>query len=1305
MRALPDPFRSLLGPELALVALLLGGAAPAQQSSPQRNLSKDKVLYCVGYAHLDTQWRWDYPETIGKFLKATLDDNFARFESHPGYVFNFTGTHRYALMKEYYPERWEKLKRYVEEGRWRVAGSSVDECDVNSPAAESIVRQILYGNEFFRTEFGKESRDFMLPDCFGFPASIPSILAHCGILGFSTQKLSWGSAVGVPFGLGVWEGPDGAGVFAGLNPGSYASAIKGRVDRNEAWAKRIQENGERYGVFADFHYYGVGDVGGAPREEDVVNYLASVDQKDSLFHVELASSDQLFRDLSPADKERLPRYKGDLLLTQHSAGSLTSEAAMKRWNRKNECLADTAERASVAAAWLGAAEYPRDLLHRSWIEMLGSQMHDMLPGTALPRAYGFAWNDEIIALNGFAAAFADATAGIARGLDTQVEGVPLVVVNPLAIEREDPVEASVRFAGVAPPSVRVLAPDGADVPVQVLERSEDRMRLLLLPRVGPVSWTVLDVRRADKAPADSAALRVDERSLENEDYRVELDENGDVRSVRDKKDGGRELLSGPARLVLTHEKPQQWPAWNMDWSDRQKPPVGAFEKPVEVKVVEKGPVRVALEIRRTTHDSTAVQTLRLARGTAGRRLEYSTKLDWQAAGVALRASFPVSVANEEATYNLGLGTIRRKTNDAKKYEVPSHEWIDLTDDAGAYGVSILDDCKTGSDKPSERELRLTLLYSPGVGKAYADQHSQDWGRHDVLYALYGHKGDWRDGRTEWQGRRINQPLRVFQATRHAGAVGRSLELLRSSTDQVDVRAIKQAESGDDEVVVRVAELLGREARNVEISLAGAVLAAREVDGQEHPIGPANVREGRLVLDLRPFQPRAFALKLAPPKSAVAPVRGEPVALAFDSDVAGARGQAGDGTFGKEGRTLPAEQLPDRLRFGGIEYALGSTAAGAKNALACRGQSIDLPEGDFDEIRFLAAADETVRASFRVGDREQTTAVPCWTGVVGRWDQRVWEGKSDPDPDSGEGHVVAFEPGFIERAPIAWFCTHRHDREGKDEPYRFSYLFEQRLERPAGARKVVLPDDPRIKIFALCTVRRANGALSPAAPLYDDYSDRGALAVRHVYPPPPEPVHAGRSATGTVATERAETFEKLSKSHPSKTDYADASAGNGVVFHFFDGDGSYSPHPRSGAVDDTLPRLNDGEVAQNEDDTRRSVWYDNEGRFYADLAKATPVAAVRTFSWHRSNRAPQRFSLWGSNAEKLPDPGFQKGEGKDWTLLGVVDTSKLGEGGVHASVVGPKDGAASLGTYRYLLWICEDAGEGTFLTEIDVDAAK
>src|SRR5436190_3053417 len=109
---------------------------PTASSTAQRkhDLSKERVLYCVGYAHLDTQWRWDYRTTIDEYLKATLLDNFDRFEKYPGYSFNFTGAARYGLMKEYYPAEYERLKGYIAQGRWFVSGSSVDEGDVNVPS-------------------------------------------------------------------------------------------------------------------------------------------------------------------------------------------------------------------------------------------------------------------------------------------------------------------------------------------------------------------------------------------------------------------------------------------------------------------------------------------------------------------------------------------------------------------------------------------------------------------------------------------------------------------------------------------------------------------------------------------------------------------------------------------------------------------------------------------------------------------------------------------------------------------------------------------------------------------------------------------------------------------------------------------------------------------------------------------------------------------------------------------------------------------------------------------------------------------
>src|SRR3979490_1281417 len=216
----------------SLVLMLLGAAGA--QTAEKPDLTKQPTLYVVGYAHLDTEWRWEYPQVINEYIRKTMEDNFTLFEKYPHYVFNFSGANRYRFMKEYFPADFARVKKYVDSGRWFPAGSSMEEGDVNTPSAETIVRQILYGNDWFRKEFGKASAEYMLPDCFGFPSSLPSILADSGVKGFSTQKLVWGSSAnaggpesrektpeGTPFNVGVWVGPDGESVLAGLNPGDY----------------------------------------------------------------------------------------------------------------------------------------------------------------------------------------------------------------------------------------------------------------------------------------------------------------------------------------------------------------------------------------------------------------------------------------------------------------------------------------------------------------------------------------------------------------------------------------------------------------------------------------------------------------------------------------------------------------------------------------------------------------------------------------------------------------------------------------------------------------------------------------------------------------------------------------------------------------------------------------------------------------------------------------------------------------------------------------------------------------------------
>src|SRR4029453_8649162 len=185
----------------------------------------------------------------------------------------------------------------------------------------------------------------------------------------------WGSAVGIPFKVGVWEGPDGRSVVAALDPGAYVGEVRDDLSTNNSWLTRVQNNGKLSGLFADYHYYGTGDQGGAPTEQSVQMIEKSIAGEGPL-KVISSHADWLFNAITPDMQAKLPRYKGELLLTQHSAGSISSQAFMKRCNRKNEQLADAAEKAAVAAWWLGA-EYPAKRLEDAWYLVLGSQMHDI----------------------------------------------------------------------------------------------------------------------------------------------------------------------------------------------------------------------------------------------------------------------------------------------------------------------------------------------------------------------------------------------------------------------------------------------------------------------------------------------------------------------------------------------------------------------------------------------------------------------------------------------------------------------------------------------------------------------------------------------------------------------------------------------------------------------------------------------------------------------------------------------------------------------------------------------------------------
>ncbi|HNX48819.1 MAG TPA: glycoside hydrolase family 38 C-terminal domain-containing protein [Thermoanaerobaculaceae bacterium] len=1085
--------RAILAGVLVTVATMAWGADPPRQ------------LYVVATSHLDTQWRWTIQDTIDYFLPATLRDNFALFEKYPGYVFSFEGAFRYQLAKEYYPAEFERLKGYVKDGRWKVAGSWVDAVDTNVPSPESLVRQALYGNGFLRRELGVTSRDVFLPDCFGFGFALPSVAAHCGLTAFSTQKLTWGAAMKIPFDIGLWEGIDGSALVASLNPGDYASEIKGNLTLDPDVYASIDRQKALSGLPVAVRYFGTGDTGIAPLEPSVALLQQSLAGPGPL-KVRSVAPDQLARDLM-ADPDQtalqhLPRYRGELLLTSHGAGCYTSQAAMKRFNRKNERLADAVERAAVTASWLGGLAYPRQTLREAWTRFLWHQFHDDLTGTSIPEAYVFSWNDEAIAGNQLADVLNSAVGTVVRGLDTQGSRTH-VVYNPLSIEREDVVEATVRWNGPVPPSVQVTDQNGGEVPAQRIGTEGDQLRVAFVARVAPVSFTTFTIRNSSRA-APAGELKAGPRSLENASYRVTVNEAGDLASVFDKR-LGRELLAAPAGLQLFEDQPRKWAAWEVEYSALSAPPREVVGGPATIRVVENGPARVALEVVRQAAGSTFTQRLSLAAGAAGDRVEILTDIDWRTKGTLLKAAFPLAAASQTASYDLGLGVVNRETNRPNLYEVPAQQWADLTDASGAFGTAILDDSRYGWDKPDDHTLRLTLVHTPRVIPAWdwiAEQGSNDLGHHRVLIALAGHAGDWRTGHVPEAGDRLNQPLLAWQVPPHPGPLGRSFSLLRLEgpggvQPPVAVRAVKLAEESD-EVIVRLQELAGTPQEGVRLAFARPVVAVREVNGAEEPLGRNGtggalsetarpmlaLRDGVVELAFAPFRPRTLALRLGPPPTSLPPLTTAVFTLPWNLDGISRDEAQRDGSFDGVGQSLAGELLPETVVSGGVPFNTGPQEAGKANVVVCGGQRIPLPQASPNRLYLLAAAIGGDRpATFEVDGKAVTLTVPDWAEPVGQWNSRLVGGELQEEPSR-------IAPAYAKTTPVAWVGTHRHGARGENQAYVFTHLYRLRIDLPPGAKELALPNDEHIRVVAMTAAWYPNDDASPAQSFTDP--PRGTL---------------------------------------------------------------------------------------------------------------------------------------------------------------------------------------------------------------------
>jgi alpha-mannosidase len=1055
---------------MATSSLVAQTAAPAAQ--PKRTLG------VVATAHLDTQWRWTIRNTINEYIPATLHQNFRLFEKYPDYVFSFEGAFRYMLMKEYYPADYERMRKYISTGQWRVTGSWVDAVDVNMPSFESLVRQTLYGNGYYKTEFNRSSRDVFLPDCFGFGYALPSIETYCGLKSFSTQKLSWGSAYGVPFDIGRWQGVDGSWVYAALRPGSYGATIRTDLSRDTLWGPRVEEQGKKSGLYAAYSYFGTGDTGGSPDSESV-DWLSKSMKSDGPVKVKSIGADDLVDIASTVAPEKLPGYNGELVMTRHGVGCYTSQAAMKRWNRQNEQLGDAAERAAVIATQLGGLTYPREALRDTWVRFLWHQFHDDLTGTSIPEAYEFSWNDEILCQNRFAQILENAVEATTPSLDTRTKGMPIVLFNPVAMTRQDIVEVKMPVKDGVAKGVRVVGPDGKDVPAQIGAVSHDSADVQFLATVPSVGYAVYDLRPAGSNSKSASLLTISNRAMENSRYKVALNDNGDVSSIFDKV-VNKELLTSPIQYQLLFNKPKAWPAWEIWYEDIMAKPQAYLGGPAEIKIVENGPARVAWEITRKTEKSVFKTTIRLAANSD--RIEYVNDIDWYERETLLKVAFPLACTNDSVTYDLGLGTIKRGLNRKDLYEVVGQQWADMTSEDNSFGVSVLNDCKYGWDHPDKGTLRLSLIHTPGVYESWmwvGDQKSMDNGHHTFTFAVQGHAGSWQDAGTVAQAARLNQPIYAFNVPSHKGVLGKQYSFLNiAGANAPFVNSIKMAENSG-QISVRVRETSGRLTNGIRISLTKPVATAEQINGVEDKVGDVSHGDGALTFSLTPYQPKSFGLSLKPEvKPEQMRMASQFLALPFNGDGISTDDSKTDGNIDGLGSSLAGEQLPDTLNWCGVPFVFGPKAVGANNIVLCTGQTASFAPGVFKRLYILATAvGGPAKGTFKMGDASRVVWVQDYAEPIAQWNNRMTNGIILEDPDQ-------ISPAYINRQPVAWYASHRHNAAGENEAYKFTYLYLLQFDIPSTATSVTLPANERIKLFAATVVNEPYDDVSPAHPLYD-----------------------------------------------------------------------------------------------------------------------------------------------------------------------------------------------------------------------------
>ena len=655
--------------EVALARKVLGKELSKKGGTPSLKFS------AVGHSHLDLAWLWPIRETKRKAIR-TFATQLEMIERYPDYVYGASQPQQYEWIKQKEPDLYQRIKRAVENGRIEPQGCMWVEPDTNVPCGESLVRQIFYGKQFFKDEFGKEIDTLWLPDIFGFSAALPQLCAKSDVKYLCTIKLSWNWVTKFSYNSFIWKGISDDSVLVHMPPEGDYNSMAFPTNVHKA-VKNYQEKGK---IENALMLYGIGDggAGPAPRHLEALKRMKNLD---GLPPIKQESSGAFFKKLEKQAKE-LETYKGEMYLEAHQ-GTYTSQGYNKKHNKTLENMLHDLEAAYAIEERNNAAIFPQKEVDEIWKEVLLYQFHDILPGSCIKRVY-------------------EETEEAYSRLENAVQVLLDKVVSK---EKPNAVFNSLGFA--------------------VEDVVENNGKLYSL-KAKPLGYTLLSVGQEVK----KLNCRVDKYTLSNNKLVARFNDEGILVSVIRKKDGRNVLTAKGGNVLSVYHDECSWicgDAWDIDPLYYHSAP--EYFVLTDVKQYTEG----AYAVREQTFrygKSTLCQKIKLKHDSE--YLEFDTTVDWQETNKMLRADFHTDLQSDFVTCGIQFGNIRRTTKENTatekiQFEVCAHRYSQLCENN--YKFAVMSDCKFGY-RAKGGLLSLNLLRSPEYPATEAK------GIHTFRYGVY-----------------------------------------------------------------------------------------------------------------------------------------------------------------------------------------------------------------------------------------------------------------------------------------------------------------------------------------------------------------------------------------------------------------------------------------------------------------------------------------------------------------------------------------------------------------------------------------